>query len=87
MDHEKCLACRAPVWYDQHELTRKKVKLDRDPKPGGTYAVVRDRQGRVVVRRVYGHPATGDDQHLFSAHSCGPGSGAGSFEHFVVLPD
>ena len=87
MKQEQCQACRAPVWYAQHELTRQTVKLDRDPKPGGTYVVVRDMQGRLVVRSVYGHPAAGDDQHLFRAHSCGAGLGTGSFEHFVILPD
>lgn len=61
--------------------------LDRDPKPGGSYQVVRDLQGRLVVRSVYGSPAAGDDQHLFRAHSCGGDPGRGSFEHFVVLLD
>ncbi len=87
MNQEQCQACRAPVWYAQHELTRQTVMLDEDPKPGGTYVVVRDMQGRLVVRSVYGRPAAGDDQHLFKAHSCGARSGPGSFEHFVVLPD
>ncbi|WP_172411790.1 hypothetical protein [Arthrobacter globiformis] len=87
MNQEQCQACQAPVWHAQHELTRKTVTLDRDPKPGGTYVVVRDMQGRLVVRSVYGRPAARDDQHLFTAHSCGAGSGTGNYEQFVVAPD
>jgi hypothetical protein len=87
MNQKECLVCRAPVWYARHELTRRTVMLDPDPKPGGSYQVVRDLQGRLVVRSVYGSPAAGDYKHLFRAHSCGADPDTASFEHFVVLPD
>lgn len=87
MNQDECQTCRAPVWYAQHELTRQTLMLDRDPKPDGTYHVVRDLQGRLVVRSVYGRPAAGDDQHLFTSHSCSAAPTTDSFEHFIVLPD
>jgi hypothetical protein len=69
---EKCSRCGSPVHLVIHESTGHLIALDPESPAGGSYRLIRNSNGQIVARNVYGTTAEaeGATSFLFEKHSC-----------------